>query len=403
MDDRTLVAAILTDREAYDRLSGRLSADDFSEQARFIVKCASQFYRTDTEALSVDRAVLESQIGRHFANHKHARAVLQYLDELPEEVSTKNVATEYRQLRRYNVAMDLAAELAASNFGEKTEALIHKYQELGVEQETVKPRLTLDDLQDTVGDGSRIKLVPNRLNDACGGGPVRGHSILVYGRPESGKTAMAINLAAGCLMQGLRVLYAANEEPISDVQKRFITRLGGVGIGKINQSRTYLRKAEEKALARGYDNLIAKDLTTGRITEVEALIRQYEPDVLVLDQLKNISMPGAGNKVLELDVVAREVRRLAKAYDLLAISVTQAGDSAEGKLVLQKNDVDWSNTGIPGAVDLMIGVGVNSKYDLQGVRMISLPKNKLGDGHPNFPLKFQYQYSRYSGKGKRRD
>ena len=41
-------------------------------------------------------------------------------------------------------------------------------------------------------------------------------------------------------------------------------------------------------------------------------------------------------------------------------------------------DVDSSNTGIPGAADLMIGVGVTDALEKAGQRLLSLPKNKLG-------------------------
>jgi hypothetical protein len=41
-------------------------------------------------------------------------------------------------------------------------------------------------------------------------------------------------------------------------------------------------------------------------------------------------------------------------------------------------DVDFSNTGIPGAADCMIGIGATREYIAQGHRMLSFPKNKIG-------------------------
>jgi hypothetical protein len=44
-------------------------------------------------------------------------------------------------------------------------------------------------------------------------------------------------------------------------------------------------------------------------------------------------------------------------------------------------DVDFSNTGIPAAVDLMMGLGAD-KSDLESNhRVVSFPKNKIGGDH----------------------
>jgi len=100
--------------------------------------------------------------------------------------------------------------------------------------------------------------------------------------------------------------------------------------------------------------------------------------VLLVDQLRNITSAKSDNYTQLLDKNAQAVRALGKKYDLVTISVTQAGDSASGRAILGMGDVDSSNTGIPGAADVMIGVGVTEALDRSGQRMLSLPKNKLG-------------------------
>jgi hypothetical protein len=50
------------------------------------------------------------------------------------------------------------------------------------------------------------------------------------------------------------------------------------------------------------------------------------------------------------------------------------------------NDVEWSNTGIPGAADLMIGIGVDEEYLATNKRMLSIPKNKVNGRHGAFPV-----------------
>ena len=68
----------------------------------------------------------------------------------------------------------------------------------------------------------------------------------------------------------------------------------------------------------------------------------------------------------------------------MVVSVTQAGDSAEGKAVLDMGDVDYSNTGIPSQADVMVGIGANKTHKEQGEVVFSLPKNKVSGIHEYF-------------------
>jgi hypothetical protein len=68
----------------------------------------------------------------------------------------------------------------------------------------------------------------------------------------------------------------------------------------------------------------------------------------------------------------------------VCVSVTQAGDSASDKSVLDLGDVDYSNTGIPGQADVMIGIGANKNQRDAGEIVISLPKNKVSGRHEYF-------------------
>ena len=49
-------------------------------------------------------------------------------------------------------------------------------------------------------------------------------------------------------------------------------------------------------------------------------------------------------------------------------------------------DIDSSNTGIPAQADILIGLGANAQDVDMGRRIISLPKNKRGGNHDNFPV-----------------
>ena len=107
------------------------------------------------------------------------------------------------------------------------------------------------------------------------------------------------------------------------------------------------------------------------------VIDKHNPDVVVVDQLRNLIARGKVTKTEALENIAKELRGIFKEKDVVGVSVTQAGDSATDKAVLTMGDVDYSNTGIPGACDVMIGLGM----DPNGNTFATLAKNKISGNH----------------------
>ena len=150
-------------------------------------------------------------------------------------------------------------------------------------------------------------------------------------------------------------------------------------------------RAQECIDKQGWNNLIIKGLAPGTFPQIRCLIEDNKPHVLIIDQLRNIDVKSE-NRTTALERAATEARNIAKG-GLLVISLTQAGDSAKGKLVLTRGDVDSSNVGIPGNTDIMIGIGADEEMERQGLRCISLPKNK-GGSHTPFNVQFNTAISK---------
>jgi hypothetical protein len=180
------------------------------------------------------------------------------------------------------------------------------------------------------------------------------------------------------------VLYIGNEDPVRDIMVRIVSNLTGMTVDEMAAA----ENVDQTALEKGARNIAVKATSPGTIREIEALIKRHKPDVLFVDQLRNITSGKTDNFTQLLDKNAQAVRALGKRHGLVTVSITQAGDSATGRAVLGMGDVDSSNTGIPGAADLMIGVGVTDSLEQAGQRMLSLCKNKLGAVHPTVPVEF---------------
>lgn len=387
--EQKIIAAAIKSREAWEKITSLLSDGDLTERGEIIWKGICEYYAADADCQSVPRQELIDGLSLKIKREGHRVLLVRIIDEACDlDVSAGNVARYILGVKRENAAFALAAQLA--NAGEISpenaelgRTLDRFLDLLGDDGEKQEDRvestegLTLKEVYDlSYGEeGEGFTIWPPSLGARLGT-VTRGHHIVVFARPEMGKTMTTLNLVAGLATTGNRILYVCNEEPVGDLYFRMACRL-------LNRSRNEilgdLEGAHKAAKERGLENVIFRKLHPGTIREISMLCSKLKPDVLVVDQIRNLQTK-EDSRVNSLDTLAQGVRALASKHNLLAISVTQAGESAEGKAALGMTDVDFSNTGIPGACDVMIGVGATANDVTYGRRMISLPKNKTGGG-----------------------
>ena len=380
MLDRKLVAAALQSRDAYACVSTSEVPETLDEVLAPVWKAVAAYYERDGAAVAVDVDVLcGSLTGR---NPKKLAATVALIKELANEaVSSENVRHMIFAQQRAQRGMVLASAIAGDRSQEEIEDALAAYESLlrgnGDENEDEGPAWA-GVLSSRIDQSKRILLSPRILNQYINGGVLPGHNITIFGRPESGKTALAITMACGFARRGKRVLYIGNEDPIQDLMVRAITNLTNATADEVAQDP---ERYERAALEAGAARMVFRATAPGTVRELGVLIKRHKPDILIIDQLRNIQSGKSENFTQLLDKNAQTIRALGKRYSLVTVSVTQAGDSASGRPVLDMGDVDSSNTGIPGAADLMIGVGVTEALERQGQRMLSLCKNKLGGAH----------------------
>lgn len=386
MNEDLVLAAILESRSAYEQAVSLdlLKANCLSESASVLAELAARQYQLDPALQKADRALLRSAVESRYKARGVATNIVDYMRSLPSDVSSVNVMAEAQRIRQHEIGQELATRLASGRHDAETGELIERYQavsETTVEGDLRKWRLEAEDFGGT--SGQRIPLVPKILNSKLNGGVLRGHNIVVYARPEIGKSLFALNFAAYSVATGKRVLYVANEEPDKDITRRLLARLTGTDINNLHSEQA-IAEAIDKCRSR-YENfhLLHEAGCTARDVSKAAL--QTEPDIIIVDQLKNLKVDD-DNRALQLDRVAREIRQLGIKHNAVTLSVTQAGATAQNKRILDMNDVEFSHTGIPGAADLMIGIGADENDLAINRRTITLNKNKVSGVHASFPV-----------------
>lgn len=383
-----LLASAARSREACEKLNGTVK-DLLSPMGRVIYDQICGYYERDQEAKCTDFKILNELVIRTANSAKVQQRLTAALEELQSlEVSPANIVKVQLGLQREKAGAKLSALLASGTGTSDVRTQIEEYvalldaEEDKAETEVVRGAAIADLIRVSYAQENLIKIAPKALNDRLDGGMLRGHHLVIYARPEAGKTLFTINMVAGFLRQGLTVLYVGNEEPVYDLVLRAVSRLTGMTKYEIIEAP---ERADVLARETGYDNLIFAGGDTSSLGDISRLLEEYKPDVLVIDQIRNISTP-EDNFTRQLEKIAKAVRRIARKYNVLAVSVTQAGDSATNKAVLTMEDVDSSKTGVPAAMDVMLGLGATEEDIKLNRRYVSITKNKISGRREAFPV-----------------
>lgn len=359
-----------------------------------------EYYSRDAAASAVNQETLKAILSDSTRNDKHVQTFHELVDQASElDISDVNVRHVVLGAKKQELALALARAIAE---GKDHDELLAEYSEI----------LTITDLKE--GDKNDVVLVgkeslrsimeieksgagkmmvyPKSISDRIGGGVSGGHHIVVFAMSEAGKTALMLTVVAGMVQQGYKGVYFGNEDRTADMLLRLVSCLTGLDKESILANPDEAIKLAEQ---RGLDLVQFAEISPGTPAQIERVVEEEEPAWIVIDQLRNMAMK-SDNRVVQLEAAATAARNIAKKHNVAVFSVTQAGESARDKLVLDTGDVDFSNVGIPAQADLMIGIGINAKLDNEGMRMISLPKNKLSGDHSHFLVKINPRLSRYS-------
>lgn len=397
MFEEKVIRAFLLSRKDYDTASPHVRRKEWSPLGLKVLETVDEYYRRDPAAERVDVDVFRSALERKYKDvPKHMDKVHDFLEGvLNIESSAINVISEIIEYRRAQTGTLLADALLAQD-PSRIELYLREYEELA--DASVLEDHASEEYQNTelaaleaqFDDAGSWNLGIRALNERIRGGLRPGHAVVLAARPERGKTLFGIHIAGAMLVQGARVLYIGNEDPAPDLVLRLLSNLSGMTEQQMFASKEL---AMARARERGYDRCTIVGLSPGTLFEIEALVRKHEPDVLVVDQMRNVRA-NTENNTQRLEVVAQELRNIARKHQCVVISMTQVGDSGRDRLVLNDGDIDGSNTGIPGACDVIVMIGSNPDFEMRDMRQLTLAKNKRGGDHSDFAVSIDRNLSR---------
>ena len=410
MNEGTIIAALIQSRSAYDAVIPYHDEGDFSDMGELVFKELGKYYQRDADATCMDVQSLQARLDRAFPKHK-ARFE-SFLNKMTD-VSVDNILDDYRAMKSDSLGELIGGYLLAGDHN-KAAALLEKYNRLQAEglvseggageEAVVYKDADVATFADEVNRAARIPVAPRELNEAFGGGLIPGSHTLVYAPPETGKTAFAINMAYSIAChkrsrKGDPVLYCGNEESAAMYMIRLLCRFTQWTAEEVEEDR---EGAMVLARKRGWANLTFVHLSPGSVAQVQALILEHKPKVCIIDQLPNLTLGGKGKepeKAVLLEKLAYQMRIFYSKHKVAGISMSQADEKAIGKLYLTIKDVFYSNIGVQGMCDAMIGIGMNESYQASGRRVLNITKNKLGGEHIHFTVQLNHKISAFKSTG----
>jgi len=223
-----------------------------------------------------------------------------------------------------------------------------------------------------------------------------GNLVILFARPESGKTAFWVNLVGGIqgfASQGAKVHALINEEPAVRTQMRVINAHTGMTKEEIIDNME-LAKDKWKDIK---DNVKLMDTVDWTLDDVNAHCEQHNPDILIIDQLDKVNVVGNFSRTDEkLRAVYTGAREIAKRHDCCVIAISQASADAHGKTSISFDMMENSKTGKAAEADLIIGIGKHGSLDsLDTTRVLCISKNKISGYHGEITCNIEPQLSRY--------
>jgi len=221
-----------------------------------------------------------------------------------------------------------------------------------------------------------------------------GHLVLIGARPNTGKTSFHASIIAsegGFARQGAKCIVLCNEESYDRVGARYLSAASNMSMEEVKGNYA-LAASRYKPV---YDNIKIKDSTGKDMNWVEALVKAYKPDILVLDMGDKFASKGSSESHVYLKEAAIHARNIAKQYDCAILWMSQLSADAEGKVFVDQSMMEGSKTGKAAESDLMLLLSKNPQLEEQEEqdtqkrinvtknniqRHINVAKNKLKGG-----------------------
>ena len=394
---------LLLEKDFYEENKGRISKSMFTNGTGKLYETITKAHSDSESNISIDElATLHTKVYNPALTRVAKENFYSLLEEIKKEKPNKKIAkTILEAMHKQNIARRIAVvatgvynNTEAGNFND-IQSLIDELKGVNKEEyDTITDDVIklIDALKDNTKWKFNLTDLRNKVN-----GIGEGNLIIIFARPESGKTAFWVNLVAGrngFATQGAKVCALINEEPAIRTQMRLINAYTGMTFAEIKDNP---QKAGD-LWSQIKNQIRILDTVDWTLEKIDSYVAKEKPDILIIDQLDKVHIGGTFARGDEkLRAIYTGAREIAKRRDCSLIGISQASADASGKWDMTFDMMENSKTGKAAEADVIIGVGYkpNSDYSNDNDRSLSVSKNKITGWHGKIMVKIVPELSRY--------
>jgi hypothetical protein len=316
------------------------------------------------------------------------------LNQLREPVSAEVILQTQNQLEELAFAGKAGAVLAAFNNGDDVDVTFE------LSRMATESRRRIDtsagakwadgDVLDYIeadADNSGLQLTTFPALHSRIKGLRGGHNICVSAPTDKGKSSLLIRMLVDFAKQakelypGRPALYCVNESTAEVLTPRvYQTALSLTREDLLTQARSGKLVTAYTDVVGARDSIRLVNIHGMNTSQVARIIEAHEPYCVVTDmtgRIRSGSNSTGANDVAQLEEAWNTMRELAAMQDFLHIGTTQVSGEGMDMLYPPLSAMQNSKVGIQTTLDLCIMMGALNNVEVQNLRGISTPKNKL--------------------------
>ena len=231
--------------------------------------------------------------------------------------------------------------------------------------------------------------------------------VVIGGRPATGKTTLALNIAEARARRGEPGLIWSGEMPSSQIRDKLIASVGGVEYKAFREGRRLTSEEYDKVV---YALGVIKDLPMHifdapgiSVFDLGAKARQVKRRSglkwIVIDYLQLMRGDGE-NETMRFSEISRSLKEMAKALGVTVYALSQLNRSLEARPNKRPIMSDLRSTGaIEQDADVIMFLYRDELYnpdtDAKGMAEIIVGKNRHGEAGIMVPLATRLEFSRF--------
>ena len=419
MLDTTLLQ-LFTTREKYEQLVRAVPKAALGEVTQVLLEDYRKFYNEFPDVNKIER----EPFWLWFKTFGHPKLSAEQLSKFESVVSqiTKPVSADLEagftaRLVAADTAVQLADILERYNEGEEVNLgaairdITDKFET--ATDKKVKTPWVRDSIEDLLMDDETDRGFKWRLDELnmVMRGLIPGDFGLIAARPDVGKTTFLTDnlshfgsqVAEVYPDEARNIIWFNNEGPGRRIKKRlYQSALNATYSDMIELQRKGLLRQQYADVVGGDEDIIRIfDIHDFWSYEVEDIIRQHNPGVIVFDMLDNIKFGGAANNNGQrtdqlLEAMYQWGRVMAVKHDCVVLATSQISADGENLAYPSLSMLKDSKTGKQGAADFIMTLGFQSQ--LKDTRFLGFTKNKLAREGGAKTLQFQSMFDGQRGR-----